>query len=73
MGQGLSRTEKIYLMEEMVPKAFRLCVDDLSTEHLTEKEKRRIDRFVHSYLETHCRVRTRVAEHKLVFDYSKYL
>ena len=73
MGQSSSRVEKICLLEDMVPKAFRLCVDDLSTEHLTEREKKKIERFVYSYLETHFRVKTRVAEHKLLHDYSKYI
>jgi hypothetical protein len=69
MGWSSSKVEEQSLLDVMVPLAFRHCVTDLSTEHLTEAEKARIDRFVFSFVESYSLSKERLGEQFLLDDY----
>jgi len=56
------------VLEMLVPRAFRECVTDLSTEHLTDKEKEKIDKLVWRYAEAYVRSRQRFGEQVLLSD-----
>ena len=73
MGGSSSKVEEQALLDIMIPKAFRTCVTDLSTEHLTTAEKKRIDNFVHRYAEAYYRAKERTGEQFLLSDYSDFL
>ena len=73
MGTSNSKAEEQALLDILIPKAFRTCVTDLSTEHLTEAEKARIDKFVYRYVETYYRSKERTGEQFLLSDYSDFL
>jgi len=73
MGGSSSNAERADVLEILVPKTFRHCVTDLSTEKLTKKEKEMIDRYVRSYVETYNRTKERTAEQFLLSDYADFL
>ncbi len=73
MGQTNSKIEKQQILDVLIPSAFRECVTDLSTEHLTETEKRRIKNYVHNYVETYYESRQYVGEQLLLSDFSYLL
>lgn len=73
MGSNNSKVEVQEILDTLIPKAFRECVTDLSTEHLTDKEKRQIDRLVYRYAEAYLRSKERIGEQLLISDYSDFL
>lgn len=73
MGHSQSKIEEQALLDIMIPKAFRTCVTDLSTEHLTAAEKAKIDKFVFRYAEAYYRAKERTAEQFLLSDFSDFL
>ena len=73
MGLTNSKAEETAILDKLVPRVFRNCVKDLSTEHLTDKEKKAIDRYVFSFVETYMRTKERTAEQILISDYSDFL
>jgi hypothetical protein len=70
MGSSCSITEERTLLDVLVPLAFRHCVTDLSTEHLTDSEKAKIDRFVYTYVEAYYQSKESVGEQRLLDDYA---
>ena len=73
MGSSSSKAEETMLLDILVPKAFRTCVDDLSTEHLTDSEKTKIKKFVYRYVESYYEAKQTVGEQMLLSDYSDFL
>lgn len=73
MGSSSSRIEEQELLDVMVPKAFRTCVSDLSTEHLTDSEKTKIRKFVFRFVETYYSTKQTIGEQMLLSDYSDFL
>ena len=73
MGLTNSAAEETAVLDKLVPRVFRHCITDLSTEHLTDKEKKAIDRYVFSFAETYLRAKERTAEQLLISQYSDFL
>lgn len=73
MGLTNSKAEESEILDSLVPRVFRACITDLSTEHLTDKEKAKIDRYVYTFAQTYLRTKERVAEQFLLSDYSDFL
>jgi hypothetical protein len=73
MGWSSSKVEEQGLLDVLVPLAFRHCVTDLSTEHLTDAEKATLDRFVFSFVESYYLSRERLGERFLLDDYAHLL
>lgn len=73
MGSSSSRIEEQELLDVMVPKAFRTCVSDLSTEHLIDSEKTKIRKFVFRFVETYYNTKQTIGEQMLLSDYSDFL
>jgi hypothetical protein len=73
MGSSSSKIEQRTLLDVLVPLAFRHCVTDLSTEHLTDSEKAKIDRFVYAYVETYYQSKEHLGEQTLLDDYAHLL
>jgi hypothetical protein len=68
-----AKDERRAILDVLVPLAFRHCVTDLSTEHLTDSEKARIDRFVFTYVESYYRSKERLGEQVLLDNYAHFL
>ena len=66
--QSSSPKKESDVLEVLVPRAFRECITDLSTEHLTDKEKEKLDKFVWRFAETYVRSRQRFGEQVLLSD-----
>ena len=73
MGLTSSSAEETAILDSLVPRVFRNCITDLSTEHLTKKEKERIDRYVFSFVESYLRTKERTSEQMLLSQYSDFL
>jgi hypothetical protein len=73
MGSSSTITEERAVLDVLVPLSFRHCVTDLSTEHLTDTEKAKIDRFVFSWVEAYFRSKKRLGEQMLLDDYAHLL
>lgn len=73
MGLSNSKAEEREILDNLVPRVFRHCITDLSTEHLTDSEKAKIDRYVWTFAQTYLRTKERVAEQFLLSEYSDYL
>lgn len=73
MGGSGSRAEKTELLDILVPLAFRHCVHDLSTEHLTDTEKQDIEKFVYRWVESYARTKERTGEQVLLEDYRDFI
>jgi hypothetical protein len=70
MGGWGSQQEERMMLDVMVPQAFRLCVNDLSTGHLTDEEKAAIEKYVFNFVATSQRCTERLYEQMLLDDYS---
>ena len=73
MGLTSSRAERTELLDMLVPLAFRHCVTDLTTEHLTDREKENIEKFVFRWVESYARTKERTGEQVLLDDYRDFL
>lgn len=69
MGGSGSRAEETDILDMLVPLAFRECVTDLSSEHLTETEKASIKKYVFRWVESYVRTKERTGEKILLEDY----
>ena len=73
MGLTNSSAEETAILDSLVPRVFRHCITDLSTEHLTDKEKKAIDRYVFTFAESYLRTKERTSEQMLLSQYSDFL
>lgn len=73
MSAPVSKAERTAMLDVLIPLAFRNCVKDLSTEHLTVSEKSSIEKFVYRWVETYSRTKERTGEQLLLDDYRDFL